>query len=78
MSPLESAITLPCSSDSIWASASMFCSISALNRNITRARLWGFMAAQAGCAAFAEAIARSSCAGPARSTWAWICPVEGS
>ena len=59
VTPLESAITLPCSLESKFASSSMFASTRALKLNITRARRCGLVAAQAGCAASAACTARS-------------------
>jgi hypothetical protein len=41
MSPLASAMTLPCSEESKRARSSMLDSIKALKLNITRARRWG-------------------------------------
>src|SRR4051812_42744211 len=77
-SPLESAITLPCSDESRRASSSMLASTSSLNLNITRARRCGLVAAQAGCAALAESIAFSRSAALPRRTWAWTWPWLGS
>src|SRR5271166_3182015 len=48
-SPLESSSNLPCSEDIRWTSSCLCSSINALNLNITRARRWGLIAAQAGC-----------------------------
>ena len=78
MSPFESAMTLPCSLDRVWASASMFASTSALKLNITRARRCGLVAAQPGCAFSAAATARSSSAWPPSPTVACTWPVLGS
>ena len=57
MSPLASAKVLPCSEDSSWARSSYSAWTSSRNLNITRARRCGLVAAQAGCAAAALAMA---------------------
>ena len=77
ISPLLSAITLPCSDDSRCASSSMFCSTSSLNRNITRARRCGLVAAQTGCAACAAVTAQSRSACVPSATVACTWPVFG-
>jgi hypothetical protein len=77
MSPALSGTVLPCSSDSMRASSSLFCWTRSTNFIITRARTWGFFAAQPGCAAAAFSTAsRSSCL-LARATFAWTSPVLG-
>ena len=77
-SPLESAITLPCSDDSRAASSSIRASTSRLKANMTRARRCGLTAAQAGWAASAAWTAASSSCGEASATRAWTSPRLGS
>src|SRR6516165_3860951 len=54
-SPLESSSNLTCSEDIRCTSSCLCSSINALSLNITRARRWGLIAAQADCAALATA-----------------------
>ena len=60
MSPLESTKVLPCSEESSRARLSYSACTSSRNLNITRARRCGLVAAQAGWAAAALAIAFST------------------
>src|ERR1700716_4357860 len=78
MSPLESAKVLPCSEESSRARLSNSFCTSSRNLNITRARRCGLVAAQAGCAASALAIACSMSALLAKATLACTSPVLGS
>src|SRR5262249_35241373 len=68
---------LPCSEESKRARSSYSLWISSRNLNITRARRWGLVAAQAGKAASALAIAFSTSALLASDTLAWTSPVLG-
>ena len=77
MSPLESAKVLPCSEESSRARLSNSFCTSSRNLNITRARRCGLVAAQAGCAASALAIACSISALLAKATFACTSPVLG-
>src|SRR6202789_4247986 len=77
MSPLESAITLPCSSDSMRASSSMFFSTSALKLNITRARRCGLTLDHSGKALSAASTARRISPLDANGVLACISPVDG-
>ena len=77
MSPLESAKVLPCSEESSLARLSYSFCTSSRNLNSTRARRCGLVAAQAGCAASALAIACSTSDLLAKATLACTSPVLG-
>ena len=77
-SPRASDSTLPCSSVISLASSSTCASISALNRNSTRARDSGGVADQAGSARRAAATAAPVSAASASASCARIWPVAGS
>src|SRR6516162_1882411 len=77
MSPLESAKVLPCSEESSLARLSNSLCASSRNLNRTRARRCGLVAAQAGCAAAALAMACSTSALLAKATFACTSPVLG-
>ena len=77
MSPLLSAITLPCSDESSSASAFMSRSIRRLNSNITRARRWGLTSRQAACAALEFSMAAFISSTVASCTRACSAPVLG-
>src|SRR5262245_58276933 len=77
MSPLESATVLPCSEDKSWARLSNSFCTSSRNLNRTRARRCGLVAAQAGCAASALAMACSTSDFLAKLTLACTSPVLG-
>src|SRR4029077_4803003 len=77
MSPLESAKVLPCSDESSRARSSYSPWISSKNLNMTRARRCGLVAAQAGNAASALAIAFSTLDLLASATLACTSPVLG-
>ena len=76
-SPRASDSTLPCSAVIRPASSSRCCSSSALNRNITRARCSGGVAAQAGSALAAAAIAARVSSALAYATMPRSAPVAG-
>src|SRR6185312_16137236 len=76
-SPRESASTLPCSVDSIWASSSMCFSTRPLKLNMTRARRCGLTLDQAGNASSAASTALRISDLAAKGTRAWTSPVEG-
>ena len=69
MSPLASAMVLPCSRARSSASSSMSLATRSRNFIITRARRCGFVAAHAGCAALAFSTAARSSAFEASATW---------
>ena len=77
-SPRASDSTLPCSSVISRASSSRCVSMSDLKRNSTRARCRGGVAAHAGSARRAEAIAADVSAALARASCARTWPVAGS
>ena len=77
MSPLASARVLPCSEESSLARLSNSFCTSSRNLNRTRARRCGLVAAQAGCAASALAIACSTSDLLAKATLACTSPVLG-
>src|ERR1700727_1445429 len=77
MSPRASGTVLPCSMASSSASSSMFLLTSSMNRINTRARRWGFHAAQSLCASTAEATAASTSDDEAIGTFACTSPVLG-
>src|SRR5262245_46443412 len=77
MSPLESGTILPCSEErSLARPSNSFCT-SSRNLNSTRARRCGLVAAHAGCAASASAIAFSTSDLAAKATLACTSPVLG-
>ncbi len=76
--PMESDSTLPCSAVTRRQISSAFFSISALNRNITRARRTGGVAAQAGRAFAAAAMAVPNSCAEASGTRAVALPLAGS
>ena len=78
MSPRASGKVLPCSEDSSLARSSYSFCTSSRNLNITRARRCGLVAAQAGCAASALAMACSTSECLASATLACTSPVLGS
>src|SRR5215469_6365642 len=78
MSPLESAKVLPCSEDRSCARLSYSRCASSRNFNITRARRCGLVAAHAGWAAAALAIASATSTLLAKATRACTSPVLGS
>ena len=77
MSPLESAMVLPCSEESSLARLSNSFCTSSRNLNSTRARRCGLVAAQAGWAMSATAIACSTSECLAKATLACTSPVLG-
>src|SRR5262245_36231929 len=77
ISPLESAMVLPCSEDKSWARLSNSFCTSSRNLNRTRARRCGLVVAQAGCAASALAMACSTSDFLAKLTLACTSPVLG-
>src|SRR5262249_42314141 len=72
-----SAMVLPCSEDNSWARLSNSLCTSPRNLNRTRARRCGLVAAQAGCAASALAMACSTSDLLAKLTLACTSPVLG-
>ena len=76
-SPTESATVLPCSRDISSASGCMSRLSSSTNFISTRARRWGLVAAQPGCASVALFTAASRSAEEAKATCASTSPVAG-